>query len=190
MISAMNEWSTTDRPIRRLTMLVGLVVTACALVFALAQAAYAHDKLVGSNPVAGTTVDKLPSVVTLYFEEPPVSGYTSMDIVGPSGHVLSESAPTTQGSNVSVHIYTASARGSYAIRYHILSDDGHPVSGTIPFVVAAASSVASATNGAATTSTPATSDSLGIIAALSVVALVGAAAVSLLLRRRRSARVA
>ena len=75
----------------------GAAVTGLASAPAVAQD-YTSGAIVGQvtdnngAPVAGATVTALPAVVHLYFEEPPVSGYTAAVVVDPAGRSLNSGA--------------------------------------------------------------------------------------------------
>lgn len=115
------------------TRLFTLVALTLALLVVFAAPALAHDELVSSSPPNGATLTRLPSTVTLYFEEPPVAGFTHVIVTGPDGVLVSSGTPVTRGSQVSVPLPHSSATGSYSIAYRIMSDDGHPVAGTVRF---------------------------------------------------------
>jgi copper resistance protein C len=172
----------------RFGALVGaLVMTMLSLAW-WAVPASAHDELVGSNPSDGATVTALPRVVHLYFEEPPVSGYTAAAVLGPTGRSLNSGALVSAGASISIPIHASKTRGTYRVRYHVLSDDGHVVSGVVRFRLGA---VAGASARQLTTQSPASSSSsaasLGPIAAVAGVVVVGAGA-GVAYGRRGSAR--
>jgi methionine-rich copper-binding protein CopC len=168
----------------RMTWLALLGALGTLLVI-FAPPAYAHDELVASTPANGATLPALPTHVTLFFEEPPVSGYTHVVVLGPGGAVLSSGAPVTRGAQVSVPVGARRGvtAGRYLIEYRIMSDDGHPVSGTIAFLVGGASPVARIASHRRATS----SDSVALAAALggAAVLVLGVAAVPLTRKRRR-----
>src|SRR4051812_32292130 len=98
-----------------------------------AQYAWAHDKLLRSLPLDGSTVRTAPKVVTLYFEEPPGEGFSSLTVTAPDGSAVAAGPGVISGSQMSVPMRTLTAQGSYAIKFAIVSDDGHPVSGVLHF---------------------------------------------------------
>src|SRR4051812_46174001 len=104
---------------------VGLVLAAPAL---------AHDELIGSSPVDGSTISRRPASVTLYFEEAPESSPVQMVVRGPDG-VKINSSPRVDGANITEQLAGSKAAGTYSVVYRIMSDDGHPVSGTVRFTV-------------------------------------------------------
>jgi copper resistance protein C len=98
-----------------------------------AQYAWAHDKLLRSLPLDGSTVRTAPKVVTLYFEEAPGDGFSSLTVTAPDGSAVAAGPAVIYGSQMSVPLRALTARGSYAIKFAIVSDDGHPVSGVLHF---------------------------------------------------------
>ena len=166
---------------RTLRLLVLLLLAAESLVV-WAIPASAHDKLIGSDPAAGSTVTVLPAAVRLYFEEPPVTGYTTVSVRDPHGKQLRSSGVISAGSTISVRIREVHVLGTYRVDYHVLSDDGHAVNGTVQFVL-----------GGAARSEPVTARHHGKGASLAplVVALVTLAVVTAMLAltaQRRTAR--
>jgi methionine-rich copper-binding protein CopC len=105
---------------------VGLVLAAPAL---------AHDELIGSSPVDGSTISRRPASVTLYFEEAPESSPVQMVVRGPDGVKINSTGPRVDGANITEQLGGSKAAGTYSVVYRIMSDDGHPVSGTVRFTV-------------------------------------------------------
>jgi copper resistance protein C len=101
----------------------------------LASPAAAHDELTGSSPADGATVDRIPSAVRLYFEEPPASSPISVTVYGPGGAKVNSIGPQLDGAVITEELTGVHSAGPYSIDYRILSDDGHPVSGTVHFAV-------------------------------------------------------
>lgn len=150
-----------------------------------ATPASAHDKLVGSNPADKSTVDALPSVVTLYFEEPPGTGFSSLDVLTPSARNIDAAEPTITGSQMSVPVSQVTQAGVYTIKFNIISDDGHPVGGVLHFTLNAAHRAASSSAAAASSRTkPASSASLAWIAIAAVLLAAIALARLMFLRVR------
>jgi methionine-rich copper-binding protein CopC len=109
-----------------------------------ATPAFAHDELIGSNPKDGSAVVAAPRKVTLYFEEPPGAGPTSLRVVGPSGEQVVAGPAAISGAALSAPLRRLTAKGRYRITFSVMSDDGHPVSGTLTFTLAGAATDAPA----------------------------------------------
>lgn len=149
-------------------------------------AAYAHDQLVGSIPSNGATVTAWPRTVVLRFDEPPVDGYTRVRVVNAAGVDVATAQPATAGAQVTLALPRTSKPGRYSVFWSVLSDDGHPVAGTIHFSVAtskAASTKTVATSQVAQTTIRTGGSGLGWVAALA--AGVGALGVVFAFGRRR-----
>jgi methionine-rich copper-binding protein CopC len=157
--------------------LLGLTAVLGSLLMALAAPALAHDELLRSSPGDAATVSHLPRTITLYFEEPPAPGFTTMSVSGPDGRKLNTTGPSVAGSQVSEHVRSAAVSGACTITYRIMSDDGHAVSGTIHFAVGASAPMGNATvkkTSAASAPGPAASMTtlLYAVAAAAVIAVV------------------
>lgn len=104
------------------------------LVMAIPQAASAHAGLVDSDPRQDATLQTAPTSVTLTFsEELQQPGYLALK--GPDGEQVPISAPTFDGASISADVTGEAEGGAWALSYRVVSADGHPVTGTIPFEV-------------------------------------------------------
>ncbi|HJQ42747.1 MAG TPA: copper resistance CopC family protein [Jatrophihabitantaceae bacterium] len=97
----------------------------------------AHDELLSSNPANGAALHSMPVSVVLTFEEPPADGYTKVAVLAADGTDVSSGSVLSDGARVTRAIRSGLASGAYTVKFSILSDDGHPVSGVIRFTVAA-----------------------------------------------------
>lgn len=171
--------------VRRIAPIVAALVAALAALLVSPVAASAHDQLVTSTPANGVTVTTLPRNVVLNFEEPPVAGYTKVHITAPNGTDLSSGLPVTTGSRVTLGVRPSTALGAYAIRWSLLSDDGHPVSGVIRFSVAASATL-TASAAPSSTHTSAAGSTWIVPGLIGIVALVALFGVSRVAGRRRA----
>ncbi|PPF81005.1 hypothetical protein C5E07_03660 [Pseudoclavibacter sp. RFBJ3] len=105
------------------------------------QFASAHDQLIESSPAADESVDVAPESATLTFS----AEVQSEGTLGPQVELFAvtaveqtalelESAATADGSVVTQALPQLAA-GDYALNWQVVSSDGHPISGTIPFTV-------------------------------------------------------
>jgi len=120
------------RPVRWFAATMLLVMGA---LLALANPAFAHDKFVGSSPTDKATVHAAPTRVTIRFEEPPGNGFSGISVIGPDGKNLGIGTAKIVGSTLTIPVKKTSSTGLFTVKYHIISDDGHPVSGTVHFTV-------------------------------------------------------
>jgi len=131
---------------------VGLVASTL-LIASLAVGAgpaFAHDELIGSNPKDGSSIPVAPERITLYFEEPPAAGPTALTVAGPAGDSVVAGLPVISGSTVYAPLNAVTKSGHYTITFRIMSDDGHPVSGTLGFTLTATAKAANAAAGPVT----------------------------------------
>ncbi len=129
--------------------LVGLVLLVGA------GPAAAHNVLVGSDPPDGASVAAGPSRVTLRFDLPVREGFNTLIVVGPDGLGYQNGPPEVGGSTVGASVGPLGPAGRYEIRYRIVSDDGHPVSGKVGFTLTAAGTGTGVPLEAANAATPA-----------------------------------
>lgn len=126
-------------PLAALTALLAALFTAL-LVTGTAGPALAHDTLRESVPEKGATVTSVERV-TLEFS---ASGRMPLVIVRDSGGAQYQSGePELDGRFVRQQV-RALPDGAYTIAYRIISSDGHPIEGEIPFTVAGATATATA----------------------------------------------
>ncbi|WP_406631602.1 copper resistance protein CopC [Amycolatopsis sp. WGS_07] len=133
----------------------------------LATPALAHDTLVGSTPADKSTVDTSPRTIELKFDEPVQQGADLNTVVVTDAQRNHwESGPATAaGSTVTVPLRTLGAAGGYTVDYRIVSEDGHPVHGSITFTLSKPSTSTSATAASApqpAVAAPAETDRTGL----------------------------
>jgi methionine-rich copper-binding protein CopC len=143
----------------------GLLSTLLALVAAVlaAPAALAHDDLVASTPAAGSTVTTVPREVSLTFSGAIGEKFAQVAVIDADGTAYQVGPPIVQGDTVTQAVDGLPTSGALALNFRVVSSDGHPISGSVPFTVDAAaaepSPTAEATDAARpTASAPATPD--------------------------------
>ncbi len=107
-----------------------------ALLF-LPSLALAHAQLVSSDPSDGAVVASAPAALTLTFNEP-VSPIT-IKLARPDGSVSLIDTIRNDGSAITITPPPALPNGSYALSYRVISEDGHPIGGTLGFSIGAPS---------------------------------------------------
>lgn len=115
--------------------LPALVVLAGLLLFAGAGTAAAHNVLIGTDPPDGARLATGPARVTLTFDLPVQTGFTTMTVTGPDGHQWQAGPPTENGAVVSTPVRPLGPAGEYKVGYQILSADSHPVRGAVRFTL-------------------------------------------------------
>lgn len=138
--------STTPRAPLRAAALVLL----CGLALLLgAGAASAHTRLLSSDPADGASLDASPARVSLEFNETMQPEFSTITVVGPDGTAYQSGAPTADGRTIGTAVSPLGAAGRYEIGYRVISEDGHPVTGSVGFTLTTAGPAAAASMGAA-----------------------------------------
>lgn len=166
---------------RRFT--VGVAVAVVVVLTSVAPAS-AHDELVSSIPVADDRLDSAPTSVSLEFSSDVMELGALIMVADESGADWVAGDPTVQLNTVTVPISEGMPVGGYEVRWRVVSADGHPISGVIPFTVGdaeplqrqpAADATTSADNADAAAERPQDSQSTQENGGVSRVALIGAA---------------
>lgn len=110
-----------------------LTLVLCVTPF---RSALAHASLLSSTPVNGARLSTSPRLIRLLFSEPLVASMSHFGLEGSSGQETKLNVFTDPHD---VHALFASVAtlpsGAYRLNWHVVSDDGHPVSGSIAFTV-------------------------------------------------------
>ena len=134
----------------------GMLVTALLVTLLSAPAASAHSVLLSSTPARDSSISAAPPQVTLEFNETLDGGFTELTVLGPDGRShWEDSPPSIVDNKVTARLRTLGPAGGYTIHYRVVSADGHPVSGTIPFTLPAAGPGSPAASTQAMSSAPA-----------------------------------
>lgn len=151
----------TRRPIVRGPLLsraagLGILVVLLAVVVPAAPA-WAHAKLVSTDPATGATVAAPVATITLTFNEPVKQQFTTVVVTGADGASYSDGPARSVDKQV---LQTVKPLPSGAIRvtWKTVSPDGDPIQGTFSFTNAApapTSAAASPSPSAAATTSPA-----------------------------------
>ncbi|WP_433224280.1 copper resistance CopC family protein [Microtetraspora malaysiensis] len=118
--------------------LLTVLLFACAALLGVAAPAQAHNVLVGSDPKDGAQVATAPERITLNFDQPVRRDFARIAVTGPDGADYTRGEITTKGNDASVGLAPLGPAGAYVIGYRVVSNDGHPVTGTITFTLTAA----------------------------------------------------
>jgi copper resistance protein C len=111
----------------------------CGLALVLGSApASAHALLEKTDPADGATLDAAPTTVSLTFNENIPAEFSTLTVIGPDGAAYQTGAVTAANGTISIGVLPLGAAGRYQIGYRIVSDDGHPVSGSVAFTMSTA----------------------------------------------------
>lgn len=188
-----------------LTVLAVPAGLSVAIAIATAPAAWAHSTLISSSPAADSVLAAPPARIELVFNEQ-IRDFQPRIAVTVGDHDPVEVTPVVDGTTVSadltgVPVPDDGAAGStvgavaWKVGYRVVSADGHPVTGLVPFSVGdgPAAGSGSPTAGSPTAGSPAAADagpavdggSSALVWIGGAVAIGGALVVALVLFVRR-----
>ncbi|OIJ33734.1 MULTISPECIES: copper resistance CopC family protein [unclassified Microbacterium] len=194
-------------PVRRFA--AGAVLAAVAIL-ATAAPATAHDQLIESSPADGERLDTAPVSVTMTFSgellvlDESTAGAVVL-VVDAEGEDWATGEVEVRGRNVTAALLPDMPDGGYQVRWQVVSEDGHPIAGIIPFAIGDAVPLESTGNPGPTASAPSgsstasdqnadeTGDPIRVLlvgGSGAAVAVAVFAVLLLILRRRRAAAVA
>lgn len=122
--------------------LVAALAVVAVVVLGVAGAASAHAGLESASPADGAVVADAPSEITLNFSERVSVQPDGVRVLDADANRRDKGTATASGSTVTVPLDDLSD-GGYVVAWRIVSDDGHPVSGTYTFSVGTRTAVAS-----------------------------------------------
>ncbi len=164
------------------------------LLIARAPGVAAHTELLLSDPADGARLDAVPTEVLMTFSEDLLPDTVKVSIADGNGMVIRVLDLVVDGAYVTVSWPAGLTGPDYTVNYRVVSQDGHPVSGSIAFVAGPAPASAVPAPAPAesvtvpVTTLPATEGSslpVGAIAAISGGLAVGIAIGFLFMLRRR-----
>lgn len=118
---------------------VPLVVLLVAwLLLGAAAPARAHATLVASDPAEGAVLAEAPEQVTFTFSEPVALVPDGVQVFDPAGEPVAVEASVTDAV-LAVTLPEPVGEGTTVVAWRIVSDDGHPISGSLRFSVGAPS---------------------------------------------------
>ncbi|MFJ2543908.1 copper resistance protein CopC [Microbacterium sp. NPDC087589] len=123
--------------LRRIGAGLALVLIA---VLATAVPASAHDQLTSSSPAEGEVLATAPPEIVMTFSgellvlDASMTGAVVM-VVDASGHDWASGEIDVQGNTVTAQLAPGMPVAGYQVRWQVVSEDGHPISGSIPFTI-------------------------------------------------------
>lgn len=115
-------------------LVAGLAVAVVAMLASAAPAS-AHDKLISSDPAADQRLAEAPSAVTLTFSADVLDMGAAVVVSDGDGTDWVSAAPAVDGPTVTAAVDPGMPEAGYEIRWRVVSSDGHPITGVIPFTV-------------------------------------------------------
>ncbi|MGI8857682.1 MAG: copper resistance protein CopC [Thermomicrobiales bacterium] len=115
-----------------------VVLVLLALASLLPVSVAAHTSLLQTDPAPNSTLDHVPELVTLHFDEPLQPGYSKVTVFDATQRPVTTSANPASGTDPSVLTIGLPklVTGVYSVLWQVLSPDGHPVRGAYVFTVA------------------------------------------------------
>ncbi|MDN5755570.1 MULTISPECIES: copper resistance CopC family protein [Micrococcaceae] len=113
---------------------MALALLAAALFFGTAPAS-AHDDLISSNPATGQVIQTAPEEADLQYSGQIMDMGALVRVVDSDGTDWATGKTTIKGRGIDVSLKPGMPDGQYEIRWRVVSEDGHPISGLIPFAV-------------------------------------------------------
>ena len=101
----------------------------------MATGADAHAALRSISPDDGSMLTVAPTTVVLTFDEPIGTSFATVSVAGPAGSVSTGRA-AVDGVTVTQALMAGLPNGRYTVSFHVVSEDGHPVSDRTTFTVA------------------------------------------------------
>jgi copper transport protein len=114
-------------------LIAGLATLLSVLCFA--SGAFAHASLVSTDPADGAVLAQAPKTVQLRFNESVTLGV--VHLIDAEGRTRDDASVHTDGPVVVVVLPDNLPRGTQVVSYRVISQDGHPVAGSMLFSIGA-----------------------------------------------------
>jgi methionine-rich copper-binding protein CopC len=103
----------------------------------VALPASAHTVLTSADPAVNSTVDILPSTISLTFAEELVSigNSNSISVIDESGVELASGKPEVSGAVLTINLMSTGVNGLIKVNYRAVAADGHVINGDYQFTV-------------------------------------------------------
>ncbi|WP_137844643.1 copper resistance CopC family protein [Microbacterium sp. 2FI] len=111
------------------------VVVASAVVLASAVPATAHDDLSSSSPAVGEVMTTAPEAVSLVFSEEVLPLGAAVIVVDQTGRDWVAAEVMLDAATVTAELASGMPDAGYELRWRVVSSDGHPISGVVPFTI-------------------------------------------------------
>ncbi|RVC41280.1 copper resistance protein CopC [Mesorhizobium sp. M4A.F.Ca.ET.090.04.2.1] len=129
--TCIDDW----RAVRLFARLMAVLLLFAAL--ALPDRAFAHAALINADPVDGAVLAQSPAKFSLSFSEP-VSPLV-LNLVRPDGTSVALTAFRHDGQTIDIDNPGMLKSGTHVLSWRVISEDGHPVGGSVLFSIGAPS---------------------------------------------------
>lgn len=125
-----------------------IFATGLLAISLIAPPASAHTVLITADPAADSSVDVLPSTISLTFAEELVSigNSNSISVIDESGAELASGKPEVSGAILSTNLVPTEVNGLIKVSYRAVAADGHVITGEYQFTVSSKAIAASDEN--------------------------------------------
>jgi copper transport protein len=107
------------------------LLVSLVLALALPAAASAHARLLFTSPADGQVLDSAPRALIVHFDDGVTVG-PGIAAVDATGRSLVDGTPRAQGKTLTIPLRPSRDR-TYEVRWSVVSDDGHNVTGVVAF---------------------------------------------------------
>ncbi|AWB43188.1 hypothetical protein DCC85_02350 [Paenibacillus sp. CAA11] len=132
-------------------MTLSLMILGC-LILLFPGFASAHAYIIEAEPASGQVMPHSPEQVSILFNEPVGGAFLTLSVTNASGDRVDLDQAGIDPNNAAKLVNKLKPdlpEGVYTIHWRAVSGDGHPISGTIPFIVGQASSASADLPGSA-----------------------------------------
>ncbi|WP_029075495.1 copper resistance CopC/CopD family protein [Kaistia adipata] len=123
--------------LRGILMCLALIILAAPMA---PRGAMAHAALVASEPAAGSVLAAAPDQVELVFSEPVAP--LVFRLLGPDGEAAELAGAGVDGARLTLPLPPELPQGTQVLSWRVVSEDGHPIGGTLVFSIGAPSAAA------------------------------------------------
>src|SRR5262249_48490080 len=111
------------------------LLAALLLLVCFTGEASAHASLAFSEPRDGTVLSQAPKKVELRFNESVTAG--AVNLIDAAGRLRSDAVVNARGEAISITLPSDLPDGTQIVSYRVISQDGHPVTGSVTFSIGA-----------------------------------------------------
>ncbi|MCL6516374.1 copper resistance protein CopC, partial [Alicyclobacillus sp.] len=116
----------------------GILLVASVWIWLCPMPAFAHAYVVRSDPIAGASLTAPPARIQIWFDEPVDAGKDALVVTDERGRRVDAGDARVDPKDplhLSVSLQPNLGEGLYSAHWRVVSADGHPVAGTLPFSV-------------------------------------------------------
>jgi copper transport protein len=122
-------------PIKKMFLIIAVF---SIMIFSFPGMSSAHAYIVKSSPSENQTMSKSPNKVTIEFDEMIQATFYSIQVFNMKGIQVSKGNGKINSNNTKIletDIKKELPKGIYSIKWRVVSSDGHPIDGVIPFQI-------------------------------------------------------